>query len=103
MVVPRGVDKVGWLAFLFSLPVRRASKRVDVWRRLRQYGVLALKNSSYLLPNNPVNEERLEWLATDIRKNQGTASVLEVSSVDRMPTTTLVQMFNAARNEEYGA
>lgn len=96
-------DKNGWLVFLFSLPSNSASKRVDVWRKLRKYGVLALKSSGYILPKSGANEERLQWLAADIRKYKGTASVLHVSAIDTMPAATLVQMFNAARNDEYEA
>jgi len=33
-----------------------------VWRKLSVRGV-PLGNSGYLLPNNPMNQERFEWLA----------------------------------------
>ena len=47
-----------WLLFVFSLSAKNASLRVDIWRRLRRYGTFILKNSGYILPNNPANEER---------------------------------------------
>ena len=45
---------------MFSLPARRASQRVEVWRKLKRYGALPLRSSGYLLPNTPANQERFE-------------------------------------------
>jgi len=92
-----------WLLLVFSLPAKRATERVAVWRKLRRYGVLALKSSGYLLPNTSANEERLEWLAADIRKHRGDASVLHVTGIDNLPSPQLIRMFNDARNGEYNA
>jgi hypothetical protein len=39
---------------------------------------IPLGNSGYLLPNNPTNQERYEWLAQSIRKYAGEASVVSV-------------------------
>jgi hypothetical protein len=76
---------------------------VSVWRKLRRYGVLPLKSSGYVLPNTTVNEERLEWLASDIRKHKGEASVLQVTVIDNLPSPALVRMFVEARTAEYEA
>ena len=57
-----------WLLLTFTLPARRASQRVEIWRKLQRYGAVALGNSGYLLPNNSATRERFEWLATAIRK-----------------------------------
>src|SRR5258708_1547019 len=56
-----------WLLLVFSLPTRSASQRVQTWRKIQRYGMLALRSSGYVLPNNAVNQERMEWLATAIR------------------------------------
>jgi hypothetical protein len=93
----------GWLLLVFSLPARSASQRVEIWRRLRRSGVLALKSSGYLLPRTAVNEERLQWLAAGIRKHRGEASVLQVTSFDNLGPEELTRLFNAARDEEYAA
>ena len=69
-----------WLLLTFTLPSRRASQRVEVWRKLRRYGSVGLGNSGYLLPNSGANQERFEWQATAIRKYGGEASVLKVES-----------------------
>src|SRR5437588_12315860 len=71
-----------WLLFIFALPTKRASRRVDTWRKLRRYGALALKSGGHVLPNTPANREHLEWLGPMIRKSGGNASILQVHSYD---------------------
>lgn len=93
--------KAAWLLLTFTLPGNRASKRVEVWRKLQRYGTVPLGNSGYLLPNSPSNEERFEWLATEIRKYEGDASVVHVASVDNLSTAQLIGRFAEARTKEY--
>jgi hypothetical protein len=92
---------VPWLLLTFTLPTKRASQRVEVWRKLQRYGAVPLGNSGYLLPNNPTNQERFEWLATAIRKYAGEASVLAVQSIDNLSSTQLIARFAEARAREY--
>ena len=87
----------------FSLPAKRASQRVEVWRKLQRYGAVPLGNSGYLLPNSPANQERFEWLATAIRKYAGDASVVRVQSIDNLSSPQLVGRFAEARAREYQA
>jgi hypothetical protein len=90
-----------WLLLTFSLPTKRASQRVQVWRKLQRYGAVPLGNSAYLLPNDPTNHERFEWLATAIRKYAGEASVVKVQSIDNLSTPQFVGRFADARAREY--
>lgn len=90
-----------WLLLTFTLPTKRASQRVEVWRKLQRYGAVPLGNSGYLLPNNAINQERFEWLATAIRKYAGDASVVKVQSIDNLSTSQLVGRFAEARTREY--
>jgi hypothetical protein len=90
-----------WLMLTFTLPTKRASQRVEVWRKLQRYGAVPLGNSGYLLPNNPTNQERFEWLATAIRKYTGEASVVTVESIDNLSTPQLISRFAEARGREY--
>jgi hypothetical protein len=92
---------VDWLLLTFTLPSKRASQRVEIWRKLQRYGTVPLGNSGYLLPNNPVNEERFQWLATAIRKYKGDASIVHVRSIDNLSTPQLVARFAEARAREY--
>src|ERR1700730_4778072 len=97
----RKQSSVAWLLLTFTLPTKRASQRVEVWRKLQRYGTVPLGNSGYLLPSNPVNEERFQWLATAIRKYGGDASIVHVRSIDNVSTTQLIRRFAEARAREY--
>ena len=92
---------IAWLLLTFTLPTKRASQRVEVWRKLQRYGTVPLGNSGYLLPSNPANEERFQWLATSIRKYGGDASIVHVRSVDNISTPQLIARFAEARAREY--
>jgi len=92
---------VPWLLLTFTLPTKRASQRVEVWRKLQRYGAVPLGNSGYLLPNTPSNQERFEWLGTAIRKYGGEASVVKVESIDNLSRTEIAAKFNEARSREY--
>lgn len=94
-------SSVAWLLLTFTLPSKRASQRVEVWRKLQRYGTVALGNSGYLLPNNPVNEERFQWLATAIRKYGGDASIVRVQGIDNISPPQLIGRFAEARAREY--
>src|ERR1700688_2972652 len=89
---------IPWLLLVFSLPTRGASQRVQIWRKLQRYGMLALRSSGYVLPNSAVNQERMEWLATAIRAYKGQASVVQVQSFDDLPSKHLEQLFVDARS-----
>jgi len=103
MSVSASLSKAGvpWLLLTFTLPVKRASKRVEVWRNLQRYGSIPLGNSGYLLPNSPINRERFEWLAQAIRKYTGEASVVSIQSIDNLSTPQLVTRFTEARARDY--
>jgi hypothetical protein len=94
-------QRTAWLLLAFTLPVKRASKRVEVWRKLQRYGTVPLGNSGYLLPSDPSNEERFQWLATAIRRYGGEASVVRVESIDNLSPTQLKGRFSEARVKEY--
>jgi hypothetical protein len=94
-------SSIVWLLLTFTLPTKRASQRVEVWRKLQRYGSTPLGNSGYLLPNKPVNEERFQWLATAIREYGGDASIVRVQGIDNISTPQLIGRFSEARAREY--
>jgi len=97
----RKQSSTAWLLLTFTLPTKRASQRVEVWRKLQRYGTVPLGNSGYLLPSNAVNEERFQWLATAIRKYGGDASIVHVKAIDNISTPQLIGRFAEARAREY--
>ena len=92
-----------WLLFIFTLPTKRASERMDTWRKLRRYGALALKSGGHVLPNTPLNRERFEWMGAVIRKAAGHASVMQVHSLDDHSDTRLRELFIEMSTREYEA
>jgi hypothetical protein len=92
---------IPWLLLVFSLPTRSASERVEIWRKLKRYGVLALRSSGYVLPNTAVTQERMEWLAEAIRSYKGQASVVQVHGFDDLSADRLKRLFIEARTRDY--
>lgn len=101
MTVTSQHPKAPWLLLVFSLPAKRASQRVEIWRKLQRYGMLPLRSAGYVLPNSPANQERMEWLAASIRSYKGQASVVEAQSFDDLPADKLKQRFLEARSIDY--
>src|ERR1700722_3766286 len=92
-----------WLLLVFTLPSNKASERVGIWRKLQKFGSIQLRNAGYLLPNNPVNQERFEWLAAAVRSFEGEASILQVQAIDDLTPRALQEQFRQARTPDYEA
>lgn len=92
-----------WLLLVFSLPSKRASQRVEVWRKLQRLGALPLRSAGNVLPNTPANREKLEWLAAAIRSYKGQASVVRAQEFDDLPDAHLRQLFVDARSRDYAS
>lgn len=90
-----------WLLLIFSLPSKRGSERVGIWRKLQKFGTFPLRNSGYVLPDTPSNRERFEWLASSIRGFKGEASVLQVRAIDDLPHDVLKEKFKEIRKSDY--
>src|SRR6266852_246512 len=102
-VSPPAETRALWLLFVFSLPAKKASQRVEIWRLLKRYGSVGLRSSGYVLPNNSQNLERFEWLAANVRKYRGEASVIHVESIDNLPSKELSELFLETRGRDYEA
>jgi hypothetical protein len=63
--------------------------------------MLPLRSSGYVLPNSPVNQERMEWLAAAIRSYQGQASVVQAQAFDDLSPEQLKKLFIGARSRDY--
>lgn len=94
-------DSVSWLFLLFNLPAKHSSYRVKVWRRLKKFGAIQLKTSTYVLPDEPLHYQRFRSLAKEIVDNGGEAALVRVKDIEGMPCAAVVAMFNEARAREY--
>jgi len=91
----------GWLLLLLSLPPRPSSLRVRAWRRLRVLGAVSLKSSAYLLPDSPDRYEQFQWLAQEIQRDGGDATLLRVDRIENMEPPDVVRLFQDSRNQDY--
>jgi len=92
-----------WLLLLLSLPPKPSSLRVRTWRKLRALGAVALKSGAYLLPFSPDRYEQFQWLAQEVQKDRGEATLLKVDRVENMKPADVVRLFQEARNADYAA
>jgi len=92
-----------WLLLLYALPSRKGSSRVNLWRQLKKSGAIALKTSTYILPDEPQHRERFQWLAQQVRENGGDATLIYATDIEGTSDDEIVRMFNAARGEDYAA
>lgn len=72
-----------------------------MWRKLKKFGAVALQTSGYVLPDDPAQFERLQWLSKEIRDAGGEATLIRVAEIDGMTNAAVVAMFNEARAAEY--
>lgn len=93
--------KARWLLLMYSLPARASKERVDLWRKLRQLGAVALKNSVYILPHRDEFYENFQWLAQEIQSVQGEATLVKVERIENMKDKEIVALFHRAREEDY--
>ncbi len=92
-----------WLLLLYALPARKGSSRVSLWRQLKKTGAVALKTSTYILPDEPQHRERFQWLAQQVREGGGDATLIYATDIEGTSDEEIVRMFNAVRAEEYAA
>jgi hypothetical protein len=92
-----------WLLLVFTLPSSKTSERVQIWRKLQKFGSIPFRNAGSMLPNNPVNQERFEWMATTIRTYKGEASILQIQAIDDFTPSLLQEQFRQARAADYTA
>src|SRR5213595_485375 len=89
------------LLLLVGVPPTPSSLRVRVWRRLRSLGAVPLKRSAYLLPDTPDRYEDFQWLAQEIQRDGGDATLVRVQQIENISPAEVLQLFHAPRDEDY--
>jgi hypothetical protein len=89
------------LLLLVGVPPRPSSLRVRVWRRLRALGAVPLKRSAYLLPDTPERYEDFQWLAQEIERDGGEATLIRVQQIENVAPAEVLRLFHDARDEDY--
>jgi hypothetical protein len=89
------------LLLLVGVPPTPSSLRVRVWRRLRSLGAVPLKRSAYLLPDTPDRYEDFQWLAQEIQRDGGDATLVRVQQIENVSPAEVLQLFHGPRDEDY--
>jgi hypothetical protein len=90
-----------FLLLLVGLPPSPSSLRVRVWRRLRSLGAVPLKRSAYLLPDTPERYEDFQWLAQEIQREGGEATLIRVQQIENMTDDDALRLFHEPRDRDY--
>ena len=89
------------LLLLVGVPPTPSSLRVRVWRRLRSLGAVPLKRSAYLLPDTPERYEDFQWLAQEIQREGGEATLIRVQRIENVGADDVRRLFQGPRDEDY--
>jgi hypothetical protein len=91
-----------WIVFSASLPSKPSSSpRVTLWRRLRRLGAISPIGGMQILPLRDDCVEAFQWLAQEIRQEQGQAVIMRVAVFDGLTDQQLIAQFHADRKVEY--
>src|SRR5205085_5755879 len=93
--------QMSWLVFSYSLTSQRSSTRVGFWRRLQQLGTLSLKNGLSVLPDREECLEAFQWLAQEVQKTKGEATIMRVDRFEGMTDAQLIELFHAGCRKKY--
>ncbi|MGH7339608.1 MAG: chromate resistance protein ChrB domain-containing protein [Candidatus Rokuibacteriota bacterium] len=89
------------LLLLVGVPPTPSSLRVRVWRRLRSLGAVPLKRSAYLLPDTPERYEDFQWLAQEVQRDGGEATLIKVQQIENVSAGEVLRLFHEPRDEDY--
>src|ERR671937_2989926 len=89
------------LLLLVGLPPTPSSLRVRIWRRLRSLGAVPLKRSAYLLPDTPERYEDFQWLAQEIERDGGEATLIRVAQIENVTPAEVTRLFHEPRDQDY--
>jgi len=89
------------LLLLVGVPPTPSSLRVRVWRRLRSLGAVPLKRSAYLLPDTPDRYEDFQWLAQEVQRDGGDATLVRVQQIENVSPAEVLGLFHEPRDQDY--
>ena len=95
------MSNTSWLLLLYGLPTKRTTERVSLWRKLKKFGAVQLKSSAYVLPDDPMQYERFQWLSKEIQDDGGEATLIRVAQIEGISNEQIAQMFIEARTADY--
>src|SRR3989440_6277828 len=101
LVFHQHMEPAPLLLLLVGVPPTPSSLRVRVWRRLRSLGAVPLKRSAYLLPDTPERYEDFQWLAQEIQREGGDATLIRVQQIENVTHEDVQRLFHEPRDQDY--
>src|SRR5437870_13664859 len=89
------------LLLLVGVPPTPSSLRVRVWRRSRSLGAVPLKRTAYLLPDTPERYEDFQWLAQEIQREGGDATLIRVQQIENVRQGDVLRLFHEPRDQDH--
>src|SRR6266699_588627 len=96
-----GMDPATLILLLVGVPPTPSSLRVRVWRRLRSLGAVPLKRSAYLLPDTPERYEDFQWLAQEIEREGGEATLIRIQQIENISPENVQRLLHEPRDHDY--
>jgi hypothetical protein len=90
-----------WLLLIHQIPPRPNALRVKIWRRLRQIGAVAIKQSVYIMPLTEQSREDLSWTLKEIVEGGGDGCISEARFVEGLSDKQILALFEDARKSDY--
>ncbi len=88
-----------WLLLVYRIPSEPTRLRAGVWRKIKGLGAIYVQNSVAALPASPAAERAMRGLRAEIGELGGSAFLLDAGVLAGQ--AQLLELFNAARNDEY--
>lgn len=93
---------MSWRLITYRLPAEPSRHRVAVWRELRKLGAVPLQQGTWALPEGEGFDAGLTQVIATISDAGGQPVVLRVDDDDDAGTVSLVDLFTAQREAEWG-
>ena len=92
-----------WVLLSYRMPREPSTPRITVWRQLERIGAARLGDGLVALPADARTREHFDWLASEIRQADGTATVWLGAPASAADADAIIDGLRAARGAEYDA
>lgn len=92
-----------WLILVYKIPREPTAGRVFVWRKLKQFGAIALQDAVWVLPKTARTSEQFQWLSSEITELKGECLLWDANQVYATNSESLERQFTEPLVEEYRA